>query len=183
MEDHIDRILIPRRQIANRVHDLAGQIAADLRRDAAGEPQVSIVAVLTGSLIFLADLIRQMPLMMRIRLLAVSSYRGRTTRPGELHIDEQLLDDLRGRHVLIVDDVLDSGATLRAVQTTAAAQHPASLRTCVLLRKDTPAAQTVHADYIGFDIPDEFVVGYGLDHDGHYRNLPDIVTLRPEVLR
>lgn len=182
MEDHIDEILIPRQSIAARVYEMAGQIAADLRRDADGEPQVAILAVLTGSLIFLADLIRQMPLMMRIRLLAVSSYRGRTTAPGELLIDRAMLGDLRDQHVLIVDDVLDSGATLTAVQQTVFAQCPASLRTCVLLRKDTVAAQTVRADYVGFDIPDKFVVGYGLDHDGHYRNLPDIVTLRPEVL-
>lgn len=183
MDSHIQRILIDRQRIASRVRELAGQIAADLRREPRGEPDLAIVAVLTGSLIFLADLIRHLPLMMRLSLLAVSSYRGRTTTPGEMRIGGDDLGDLAGRHVLIVDDILDSGATLRRVQELAAAQAPASLRTCVLLRKETHAARAVHVDYVGFDIPEAFVVGYGLDFNGHYRNLPDIVTLRPEVIR
>ena len=183
MDSHIDRILICREEIASRVGELADQIAADLRAESPdAEPQVAIVAVLTGSLIFLADLIRHMPLLMRIQLLAVSSYRGQSTQPGELHIAAEELNGLRGRHVLIVDDILDSGATLRAVRQMAGQQDPASLRTCVLLRKDTAIARATPADYIGFDIPDTFVVGYGLDYDGHYRNLPEIVTLKPEVL-
>ena len=181
MDDHIDRVLIGREQIAARVGELARQIATDYRRtEATDSPEVTVLAVLTGSLIFLADLIRCMPMMLRIRLIAVSSYPGTATTSQGVKLIGELPHDLAGRHVLVIDDILDSGNTIRFVRQQLAPRRPASLRTCMLLRKQRPSAMAEPADYIGFEIPDEFVVGYGLDYDGFYRNLPDLVTLKPE---
>ena len=118
---------------------------------------------------------------MRIGLLAVSSYPGENIRTQGSKILGQQLGDIRGRHVLLVDDILDSGGTIKAVVPLLESQGTASVRTCVLLRKDRPGVQDVQADYVGFDIPDEFVVGYGLDYNDYYRNLPDIVTLKREI--
>ncbi len=183
MDSHIARVLIDRQRIARRVHELADQIAGDLRVEAGGDgrPPLTLVAVMTGSVIFLADLIRSLPLMMSIRLITVSSYRGKATRAMEARIQGPLPQDLSGQHVVVVDDILDSGQTLELVRRRLEQARPASVRCCVLLRKQTPAARAVTVEYIGFDIPDQFVVGYGLDYNGHYRNLPDVVTLKPEV--
>lgn len=178
MERDIDRILIPQEQIAARVADLARQITAD--HTAGGE--VTIVPILTGAMIFCADLIRQIPIAMQIGLLTVSSYPGRSLRTQGAQVVGQQLGDVRGRHLLLVDDILDSGGTVRLVTAMLRELGPASVRTCVLLRKDRPSALDVRADYVGFEIPDVFVVGYGLDYDNYYRNLPDIVTLKPEAI-
>ena len=185
MEADVDRVLIDRARIAARVRELAGAIARDLGPHVAtgGEPCVTLIAVLTGSLIFLSDLIRQMPLMMRVRLVAVSSYPGTATSSVGPRMDGQLPEDLTGQHVLIVDDILDSGKTIAMVRGLVERRNPASVRTCALLRKQIASAMDVHADYVGFDIPNEFVVGYGLDYNGLYRNLPDVVTLKAEVTR
>ena len=134
-------------------------------------------------MIFCADLIRQMPMAMRIGLCTVSSYPGRSLASQGPQLLTQQLGDLRGRHVLLIDDVLDSGNTLRLVWPLLRSMGAASLRTCVLLRKNRPAAHDVKVDYVGFEIPDVFVVGYGLDFNNYYRNLPDVVTLNPEVVK
>lgn len=185
MQDDIERILIGRDQIAARVASLAEQIVADLRAEAGGRPvEVTLVPILVGSVIFVSDLIRRLPLRMQIRVMSVSSYPGTATTSRGARVEASLTnlpDDLTGRHVLIIDDILDSGGTLQLARRLIAARNPASLRTCVLLRKQRPEALAAAVDYVAFDIPDEFVVGYGLDFDDYYRNLPDIVTLRPEV--
>jgi len=184
MDADIHRILISRATIARRVHELADQIAADfhLVGDDDAPPEIVIIAIPTGSLIFLADLIRCLPLKCRIRLVTVSSYPGAATTSQGPSLEGDVPDDLTGRHVLIVDDILDSGRTIRFVRELIAQRGPASIRTCMLLRKQIESAMNTPADYIGFDIPDEFVVGYGLDYDGYYRNLPDVVTLKDEVI-
>lgn len=192
MHGDIDGVLIDRHAIARRVGELAQTILRDLADDAApasgsdGEPPVlTIVPVLTGSFIFVADLIRHMPLRMQIRLMSVSSYPGASTssRGSKLRGDlTSLPDDLAGAHVLLIDDILDSGGTITLARDLIAQRRPASLRTCVLLRKDRPREPEVCVDYACFDIPDRFVVGYGLDCNDYYRNLPDIVTLRAEVI-
>jgi len=105
-----------------------------------------------------------------------------TAAPGGAQVVAQQLGDLHGRRVVLVDDILDSGQTLRLVQSVIRSQGAASVKTCVLLRKDRPVSRDVQVDYVGFDIPDDFVVGYGLDYDNYYRNLPDIVTLKSAVL-
>lgn len=175
----IDRILISQQAIAMRVAELARQITAD--HTPGGE--VTIVPILTGAMIFCADLIRQIPMAMQIGLLTVSSYPGRSLSSRGSQLLSQQLGDVRGRHLLLVDDILDSGGTIQLVTGLLSELDPASVRTCVLLRKDRPSARHVRADYVGFEIPDEFVVGYGLDYDNYYRNLPDIVTLKQDVIR
>ena len=180
MQSDIDRILIPQQRIAKRVAELAKQIAADhAAHESVGE--VTLIPILTGAIIFCADLMRQITLPMRIGLLTVSSYPGASLQTQGSTVLAKQLGDLSGRHVLLVDDILDSGGTLQLVVPLLRSMGPASVKSCVLLRKDRPAAQATPVDYVGFEIPDEFVVGYGLDYDDYYRNLPDIVTLKRSV--
>lgn len=161
---------------------MGGQIAQDIRRDVQREPgppgEVVLIPILTGAIVFAADLIREMPLKLSLRVVAVSSYPGRSMASKGASLRGDLPSDLHRRHVLIVDDILDSGQTLGTVRDLIAEQSPASLRICVLLRKAVPRRTIeVQPDYVGFDIPDEFVVGYGLDYDGYYRNHPEIAVL------
>jgi hypoxanthine phosphoribosyltransferase len=169
------RVLIDADQIHRRVAELARQIKDDYRDQA-----MTIVGVLTGSLIFLADLVRHLDLPLRIALIQASSYRGATTIPGELRVQAELVPDLRGRHVLLLDDILDTGATLAHLVRQLQELDPASLRIGVLLRKQGRQQIPVTADYCGFDIPDVFVVGYGLDYNDEYRNLPHVAVLPGE---
>ncbi|MEM1210550.1 MAG: hypoxanthine phosphoribosyltransferase [Planctomycetota bacterium] len=187
MREDIERVLVDRAAIATRVSELGEQISEDLLADTGGdEPDLVIVPVLTGSLIFVADLIRCIPLRMRIKVVSVSSYPGAATAsvgPERMTATlGSLPDRLEGRHVLVVDDILDSGQTLRFVREELLKRGPASFHSCVLLRKRRPEAMATPVDYVAFDIPDEFVVGYGLDYDDEYRNLPEVCTLRAEVV-
>jgi len=191
MQQDIDRILIDRPTIARRVQAVAQQIIADYAdltrshdpRDAA-PASVTIVPILTGSFIFVADLIRHLPVYMQIQLISVSSYPGATTTQHQrMSLDlDGLPDSLLGRHVLLIDDILDSGNTITRVRQLLLQRNPASLRTCVLLRKQRDQALAVTVEYVCFDIPDQFVIGYGLDFNDYYRNLPEICTLRQEVI-
>jgi hypoxanthine phosphoribosyltransferase len=178
MEQDIARVLYPRDRIAVRVAELADEIA-HCYRDA--DAHLVIVPVLSGSIIFLADLMRRLPLKMRLGLLTVSRYRGPTTTGGAARLLHDLTVDIENRHVLVVDDILDSGGTLRMVVSQLRARNPASLRVCVLLRKVDKAPKDLAPDFVGFDIEDVFVVGYGLDYNDLYRNYPDIAVLRPEL--
>lgn len=178
MHRDIDRIIISQKQLQDRVTALAKEIASDYARSEEG---LTLVTVLSGSVIFLADLIRQLPMKMRIDLVTVSSYEGKSTQSVEpkLHSDQPLM--VRGRDVLIVDDILDTGKTLRLVRAWVKREKPKSVRTVVLLRKPAKAPSEVVVDYIGFDIEDLFVVGYGLDYNSLYRNLPYVAVLKPEL--
>lgn len=183
MHDDLQHILVSRDQIAARVRELGVRIAKDLDSAlASGEGKVVLIPIMTGALVFAADLIRELPLKLRLGLVAVSSYPGTSMTSKGARLESELPHDLAGAHVLVVDDILDSGQTLAMVREIIQAQNPASLRVCVLLKKPrTARKREVEVEYVGFEIPDEFVVGYGLDFDGHYRNLPDIATLRPDV--
>ncbi len=172
----IDRVLISATALEERVHGLAHEIA---RTYAVTSDGLIIVTVLSGSLVFLADLIRKLPLMLRIGLVTVSSYPGGTTRSAGAKLLTSSYPELQNRDVLLVDDILDTGGTLRLVQREIRAAVPRSLRTAVLLRKTGKAPPDVTVDFVGFDIEDVFVVGYGLDYDGLYRNLPHIAEWRP----
>ena len=187
VETDIQSVLIDRHAIARRLDELAAEIIADLQDSCpGGDGEITLVPILTGSIIFLADLMRRLPMRMQIHLISISSYAGPTTSSRGAAVEAtltQLPTSLHDRHVLILDDILDSGKTLVLARDLLASRNPASLRTCVLLRKQRPEALAGGADYVGFDIPDDFVVGYGLDYDDYYRNLPDIVTLRPEIFR
>lgn len=181
MQDDIDRILLPQQDIARRVHELADEICVDIQRH--GSPAgLTLIPLLTGAMIFCADLMRQMPLAMRIGLMTVSSYPGTATTSQGASVIANRVGEIRGRDVLLIDDILDSGNTLKLIRPIIEDMAPASVRTCVLLRKDRPSAREVKVDYVGFDIPDEFVVGYGLDYNDLYRNLPEIVVLKPQVI-
>lgn len=177
MEAEIERVLLRREQIAARVRSMAAEIA-DVYAPLDGG--LTLVPILSGAIIFLADLIRELPLKLKIAVVQVSTYPGASTKPGDPRVLIELNGHLRGRHVLIVDDILDTGRTLQCVQARLAAESPASIRTAVLLRK--PNADAALADFVGFDIEDRFVVGYGLDYDDHYRNYPHIGVLRGELL-
>jgi hypoxanthine phosphoribosyltransferase len=169
-------ILLTTNQIQTRLSELAEQ----LRHEYHGRP-LTIVGVLTGSLMFLADLVRRLDLPLRIGLIQATSYRGAATTPGRLHINPELQPDLRGRHVLLLDDILDTGQTLSHLVRHLRGLGAASVKIAVLLRKQGRQVHEVAVDYIGFDIPDEFVVGYGLDYNDEYRQLPYIAVLPREV--
>ena len=181
MLDDIERILVTREQIARRVAELGQQISRDLDH-LSDEDEFVMIPVLTGSIIFVADLMRQIPKKIRISVVAVSSYPGRATSSQGVEIIGGLPDDLAGRHILIVDDILDSGSTIQILRKALLERGARSVRVCVLLRKDIPEAQEVKCEYVGFDIPNEFVVGYGLDYDHYYRNLPDVAVLKKDMM-
>ena len=168
-------VLISQEQIAARIH----RLTRDIQRDYAGRDLV-IVSLLNGTVIFLADLIRNLSLPLRLDFIGVSSYGG-GTESRELVFTKELRIDVRGREVLLVDDILDTGKTLSAVLKKLRALKPRRIRTCVLLDKPERRIEKVRADYVGFTIPNEFVVGYGLDYAERYRNLPFIGVLKPEV--
>jgi hypoxanthine phosphoribosyltransferase len=170
------KVLLNAEQIQERITALAGQIASDFR-----ERPVTIVGVLTGSLMFLADLVRHLDLPLRIGLIQASSYRGPTTKAGELRIAPELLPDVRDRHVLLLDDILDTGQTLGYLVRYLRDLGVASLRVAVLLRKMGRQQIAIEPDYIGFDIPSAFVVGYGLDYNDEFRHLPYIAVLDGEA--
>lgn len=165
-------VLISAEQIQTRVSELAREITADYQNQ-----PITIVGVLTGSLIFLADLIRHLDLHLRIGLIQASSYRGACTTPGELQIQPELVPDVRGRHVVLLDDILDTGQTLAYLSNHLRSLGAASLRVAVLLRKRGRQRISLQPDYCGFDIPDAFVVGYGLDYNDAFRNLPYVAVL------
>lgn len=175
LRKEVESVLIDEKQIATRVSELA----ADIERDFI-ERDLLVVALLTGTVPFLADLIRNITLPLRLDFMGVSSY-GNNTAPGELVFTKELKLEAKNRDVLIVDDILDTGKTLRAVMDKLNALQPRSLRTCVMLEKKSRRSENITADYVGFDVPDAFVVGYGLDYAEKYRNLPFIGVLKPEV--
>jgi hypoxanthine phosphoribosyltransferase len=166
------QVLISAEQLQRRVAEMAREICADFR----GRP-TTIVGVLTGCIMFLADLVRHLDLQLRIDLIQASSYRGPVTVPGQLRITSELVPDVRGRHVLLLDDILDTGQTLSHVVKRLKELGAESVHVAVLLRKQGRQQIHLEPDYCGFDIPDRFVVGYGLDFNDEYRHLPFVGVL------
>ncbi|MCA9292850.1 MAG: hypothetical protein KDA20_03455 [Phycisphaerales bacterium] len=183
--DHGGTVLIDRERIRARVHQMGQALSDDLAsaleregHDALSHPdRIVMMPIMTGAMVFTADLIREMPLKLSIRLVTVSSYPGQSTESKGASLRGALPKDLGGRHVVLIDDILDTGRTLKLVRDLVVEQGPASVRSCVLLNKPERREADITAEHVGFDIPDEFVVGYGLDFDGFYRNVPDIVSL------
>jgi len=175
LRGEVATVLITQEQIARRVRTLAREI----QRDYAGRELV-IVSLLNGTVLFLADLIRHLPLPLRLDFMGVSSY-GSGTESGELVFTKELRLDVRGRDVLLVDDILDTGRTVKRVLEKLHHLRPRRIRTCVLLDKRARRVEKVQANYVGFQIPDLFVVGYGLDYAERYRNLPFVGVLKPEM--
>jgi hypoxanthine phosphoribosyltransferase len=166
---------------AERIHEGVQQLAAKLI-DVYGERPITIVAVLTGSLVLLADLIRQLHMPLRVALVQAHRYRTPDEPRQDLEITESLLPNLKDREVLVIDDIFDTGHTLVEVLAQLLTHEPASLRSAVLMRKIGRAEVPIMPDYVMFDIPDEFVVGYGLDYEDRFRNLPFVAALEPEDL-
>lgn len=177
MQDDIEEILIPEEQIIARVDALSAQIT-----EAYQGRDLAVVAVLKGSCLFASDLIRRIPIPLELAFVSASSY-GAGTSPGELEI--QLFprqEEIADRDLLVVDDILDTGRTLSRVRSELVERGARSVRTCVLLDKPARRALPFEPDFRGFEIPDLFVVGYGLDCAGRYRNLPFVASLKPELL-
>ena len=173
----VARILITDEQIARRIR----RMSRDIVRDFSGREMV-VVSLLNGTVMFLADLIRNLSLPLRLDFMGVSSY-GAGTESGDLVFTKELRLDVRGRDVLLVDDILDTGRTLERVLCKLRALKPRAIRTCVLLNKQARRVVPVQADYVGFEIPDVFVVGYGLDFAERYRNLPFVGVLHPRMYK
>jgi hypoxanthine phosphoribosyltransferase len=178
MQDDLERILFHETTILSRLDELAAQISQEYR-----DREVTVIAVLNGSLMFMADLLRRIPLPLKLDCLSVASYHGRAETSGEVIFKQIALPDVTGRDILILDDILDSGHTLAAIRDKLETAQPRSIRVCVLLSKKKARARKVDADYVGFEIEDEFVVGYGLDFMERYRNLPFIGVLRSDLIQ
>ncbi len=163
------QVLIPEAEIRTRVRELGGRLSEHYQ----GRP-LTILGVLTGSVVLLADLIRATSIPLRVALIEASSYSGARTRPGVLQIDSRLVPDLKGRDVVILDDIFDTGHTMSGLYDAVAAFEPASVRSAVLLWKSARTVVNLEPDYFCFQIPDAFVVGYGLDYNDEFRNLPYI---------
>lgn len=172
----LEKILLPEEELKARVRQLGEEIS----RDYAGREPV-LVAILRGSYVFMADLSRSLDILCRVDFMSVSSYGAGTTSSGQVNIVKDLSDSIEGRDVLVVEDILDTGNTLHYLFQVLQARHPASLKLAVLLDKPSRRTKPISADYVGFTVPDEFVVGYGLDYDELYRNLPYIGVLKPQV--
>ena len=171
----VERVLITQPQLARRIKLMAREIEQDF----AGRETV-VVALLSGTIMFLADLMRHLNLPLRLDFMGVSSY-GAGTESGELVITKELRLDVRGRDVLLVDDILDTGKTLSRVVPILRALKPRRIKTCVLLNKAARRVEKIQADYVGFEIPDYFVIGYGLDYAERYRQLPFVGVLHPHI--
>ena len=178
MSPYLPEMLFSSQQIRRRVEELAGLISADY----AAADELLMVGVLRGCYIFLADLSRLLTVPRRIEFIAVSSYQTQTVSTGSVRLVLDVRSDIRDRHVLIVDDILDSGYTMNFLVNLFRSRDPASLKTCALLRKPGRLQVDVVLDYLGFDIPDVWVVGYGLDCADRFRALPFIGRVDPEKL-
>jgi len=173
----VQRVILNEHEIRDRVAELVEQISADIR-----SLDVVIVALLKGSVVFLADLVRGFDRPMAFDFIGVASYGDRTEPSKNLTLTKELSIDIAGRHVLVVDDILDTGRTMRKVLSYLESFGPVSVRTCVLLDKRARREAPIEPDYCGFEIGDEFVVGYGMDFADQYRNLPYIGVLTPEAI-
>lgn len=174
----LERVLFDREAIQTRVRELGRQISEDYRGK-----ELVLISVIKGGIVFLSDLMRAITIPHAFDLMGASSYRGGTRSTGRVIITKDAELDLRGKHILLVEDILDSGHTLNVICELLRIQEPASLEICSLLNKNRKRDFNIPLKYVGFEIPDEFVVGYGLDYKEHYRNLSCIGVLKPEVYR
>lgn len=177
MNDDIQKILVTEEQLKARTAELGAQIS----RDYAGK-DLLLVSILKGAVVFMADLMRAVTIPASIDFMVVSSYGGaNTTTTGLVKIIKDLDADLTGKDVLIVEDIMDTGVTLSHLVPMLKMRNPESVRICAILDKPSRRKADIQPDYKGFEVPDEFVVGYGLDYDEKYRNLPYVGVLKPEV--
>ena len=175
-DNDIQEVLFSEEQLKNRVREIAQQITADYQGK-----EIMLISVLRGSFVFMADLCRAIDLPCTLDFMAVSSYGKGTKSSGQVQITKDLSEDISDRHIIVVEDILDSGNTLSYPLKILENRHPASIRLCTLLDKPDRRVKPVEVHYSGFTIPDAFVVGYGLDYAEKYRNLPYIGILKPRV--
>ena len=175
-DNDIQEVLFSEEQLKNRVREIAQQITADYQGK-----EIMLISVLRGSFVFMADLCRAIDLPCTLDFMAVSSYGKGTKSSGQVQITKDLSGDISDRHIIVVEDILDSGNTLSYLLKILENRHPASIRLCTLLDKPDRRVKPVEVHYSGFTIPDAFVVGYGLDYAEKYRNLPYIGILKPRV--
>ncbi len=175
MRRDIERILISEEELQDKISRMGKQISDDFR----GKDPI-FVGVLKGCFIFMADLMRHVDIHCSVDFMAVSSYSG-TSSTGAVKINKDLSEDIEGRHIIIVEDILDSGVTLSYLKQYLMVRKPASISIATLMDKPSRRKADVHADYSCFEVPDAFVVGYGLDYNERYRNLPYIGVLKPEI--
>ena len=178
MIDDINQILLTQKVIEKRVQELGKEIDQHYR-----DREIIIITLLDGAIVFTADLIRNLAIPLRLDCLRVSSYGNSTDPETAPRILSSLKSDVRNKHVLLVDDILDTGNTLQSVLDEVSSKQPASVHSCVFLDKPERRENGFKADWVGFSIPDEFVVGYGLDYAGRYRQLPYVASLKPSVYR
>ena len=176
LEKDIQSVLFSEEELKNRVAELAAMIEKDYEGK-----EIMLIGVLRGSFVFMADLCRAIDLPCTLDFMSVSSYGKGTTSNGQVQITKDLSEDISGRHVIVIEDILDSGNTLSYLLKMLQNRNPASIRLCTLLDKPDRRVKQVEVHYSGFTIPDAFVVGYGLDYAEQYRNLPYIGILKPEV--
>jgi hypoxanthine phosphoribosyltransferase len=176
LHEDIDQVLIPPAKLRARIRALGRQITRDY-----ADRDIHLITILRGGLFFLTDLARAIGLPLSLDCLAISSYTDQAQ--GTVRITKDLDDSIRGRHVLVVEDIIDTGLTLAYIRRNLLVREPASLGICTLLDRPYRRIVDIRVDYVGFEIPDTFVVGYGLDWRGRYRNLPYIATLKPALYR
>lgn len=180
MHDDIAEVLFTEQEIADRVREMGGAITRDYA-DAARDGGIVLVSVLRGAAIFMADRARKIELPLEMDYMAISSYGNGAKSSGVVRILKDLSSEIEGRHVIVAEDILDSGLTLKYLLKNLSSRNPASLEVATLLRKQTLAQAKIDCRYVGFECPDEFIVGYGLDFAERYRNLPYIGILKPEL--
>ena len=176
LEKDILEVLFSEEQLDRRVREIAAQIEKDYEGK-----EIMLISVLRGSFVFMADLCRRIDLPCTLDFMSVSSYRKGTSSSGQVQITKDLSSDISGKHIIVVEDILDSGNTLSYLLKLLEQRNPASIRLCTLLDKPERRVKQVEVHYSGFTIPDAFVVGYGLDYAEKYRNMPYIGILKPEV--
>ena len=176
MLQDIERILISEEELQARIKELGQQLAADYQ-----DKEPIFIGVLKGVVNFFKDMVTATPIRCQYEFMATSSYGSGTSTSGNVRMLKDISTDIKGRHVIILEDILDSGLTLKFVKERLLSMGPASLKICTLLDKPERRKVDIYADYVGFTVPNEFVVGYGLDYDEFYRNLPFIGVLKPEV--
>ncbi len=177
LNNDIERVLISEKQLKEKVEQLGKKISSDYK----DSNNFLMVGVLKGAVVFMSDLIRYVNLPLQIDFMAVSSYGTSTESSGVVRILKDLDESVEGKDVLIVEDIIDSGLTLSYMYNILKSRKPASIKICALLDKPSRRKVKLDVDYLGFEIPDYFVVGYGLDYAGKYRNLRDICVLKPEI--
>ncbi len=178
MERVVEEILIPKEKIQERIKELGEKITEDYRGK-----EILAVCVLKGASIFMADLVRYIKVPLKFDFIAVSSYGNSTFSLGAVKILKDIDQDIAGKDVLLIEDIVDTGYTLTYLRRIFQARNPKSLKVCTLLSKPSRRKIEVEVDYCGFEVPDKFVVGYGLDFRGYYRNYPYIFTLKEEIYR